>query len=306
MHKVRTSWPVATKVQYIVAFEECRRRWGLSARRFCSGAEIPYSTFARWWALWRKQGKRALLERSRRPRRSPGALPGQVLDVIRRAQRDLRWGVRRLHAYLRQAGLIRCSLSSVYRVLRRCGALLRRPRKPKPVWTRYAKAIPWERAQMDLKYLPQECCQLTLVDDCSRFLAATVLEKRTTAAVCQALPRLLKAFPFTIGCIQTDNGSEFGLDLTRLLPPLVHLPGSPPTTRADRLLVAVAGHHLDALLPLLHPQHHQPRQVEPARDSILVHLTSFLALSGLLPTRLLECQVPSLLNCIHTEECRAS
>ena len=147
---------------------------GLSARRFCSATDIPYSTFARWWARWRAEGKRTLLDRSRRPRRSPRALAGGVLDVIRRAHWQLGWGVRRLHAYLRQAGLIRCSLSSVYRVLRRCGALVRRPRKPRPVWTRYAKASPGERAQMDLMYLPEGRYQLTLVDDCSRFLAATI------------------------------------------------------------------------------------------------------------------------------------
>lgn len=218
MHKVRTAWPVATRVQYIVAFEECRRRWpGLSARRFCAVAEVPYSTFARWWARWRRQGNHALGDRPRRPRHSPTALQGSVLDTIRRAHRQLNVGVRRLHAYLSQAKLITCSLSSVYRVLRRCGALLRRPRKPKPIWTRYAKAIPGERAQMDLKYLPQGRYQLTLVDDCSRFLAATVLEKRTTAAVCRAFPGLLKTFPFPLRCIQTDNGSEFGRDLTALL-----------------------------------------------------------------------------------------
>lgn len=217
MHKVRTAWPAATRVQYIVAFEECQKRWGLSARRFCSAAEISYSTFARWWAGWRKEGNRALLDRPRRPRHSPRALPGQVLDVIRGAHRQLGWGVRRLHAYLRQARLITCSLSSVYRVLRRCGALVRRPRKPKPVWTRYAKAVPGERAQVDLMYLPQGRYQLTLVDDCSRFLAATILERRTTAAVCEALPGLLETIPFPLRCLQTDNGSEFGCDLTRLL-----------------------------------------------------------------------------------------
>ena len=218
MHKVRTSWPAATRVGYIVSFEECRRRWpGLSARRFCSVAEIPYSTFARWWARWQREGKQSLYGRSRRPQRSPGALSGLVLDVIRRAHRELGWGVRRLHANLKQAGLIRCSLSSVYRVLRRCGALALRPRKPKPVWIRYARAIPGERAQMDLKYLPHDRYQLTLIDDCSRYLGATVLEKRTTAAVCRALPGLLQAFPFSLRCIQTDNGSEFGLDLTTLL-----------------------------------------------------------------------------------------
>jgi len=47
MHNVRTAWPVATRVQYIVAYEECLRRWQLSARRFCQAAEVPYSTFAR-------------------------------------------------------------------------------------------------------------------------------------------------------------------------------------------------------------------------------------------------------------------
>ena len=217
MHKVRTPWLKETRVGYIVSFEECQRRWGVSARRFCATAEIPYSTFARWWARWQREGNQALLDRPRRPRRCPNALQGQVLDVIRRAHRELGWGVRRLHAYLKQAGLIRCSLSSVYRVLRRCGALALRPRKPKPVWIRYAKAVPGERAQMDLKYLPQDRYQLTLIDDCSRYLAATVLEARTTAAVCRALPGLLGSFPFSLRCIQTDNGSEFGLDLTTLL-----------------------------------------------------------------------------------------
>ena len=155
MHKVRTPWPVATRVQHIVVFEEAHKRWGLSARRFGSAMEAPYPTFARWWALWRQQGKHALLDHSK-PRRVPTrrdvsgvarrALPGAVLDAIRRAHWELGWGVRRLHAHLRQAGLTRCSVSSVYRVLRRCGALVRRPRKPKPIWIRYAKALPGERA----------------------------------------------------------------------------------------------------------------------------------------------------------------
>ena len=70
---------------------------------------------------------------------------------------------------------------------------------------------------MDLMYLPEGRFQLTLVDDCSRLLAATVLTQRTTAAVCSVLPHLLRAFPFPFRCIQTDNGSEFGRSLTLLL-----------------------------------------------------------------------------------------
>src|SRR3990172_5588980 len=48
----------------------------------------------------------------------------------------------------------------------------------------------------------------------------------------------------------------------------------------------------------------QAGQSQPDRDTILMHLTSFPALSLYSPTRLQECQVLSLLNCIHTEQCR--
>ena len=59
MHKVRTPWPVATRISFIVAFEEaCRRYPGISARRFCAVADVPYSTFARWWAHWQQEGTR--------------------------------------------------------------------------------------------------------------------------------------------------------------------------------------------------------------------------------------------------------
>ena len=206
MHKARTPWPIQTRAAYIASFEEARRRYPqLSARTFCQAADMPYATFSRWWAAWRRHDKKALMDRSHRPRRSPTALPGHVLDIIRKAHLKLGLGVKRLHAYLKQAGLISCSLSSVYRVLRRAGALVPCRRRPKPHWQRYSKALPGERAQMDLLYLPEGCFQLTLVDDCSRFLAATVLIQRTSAAVCVALPRLLGSIPFPIRCIQTDN-----------------------------------------------------------------------------------------------------
>jgi transposase len=143
MHQARTSWPVTTRVSYVVAFEELRRQHpSLSARRFCAATEVPYSTFARWWGRFQQEGNRALTDRSKRPKHSPRALSGSVLDIIRQAQRELGIGVRRLHATLKADGRIQCSASSVYRVLRRAGALVSKPRRPKPIWTRYARASP--------------------------------------------------------------------------------------------------------------------------------------------------------------------
>ena len=218
MHQTRTAWPVTTRVSYVVAFEELRRQHPrLSVRRFCAATEVPYSTFARWWSRFQHEGNRALADRSKRPTHSPTALPGAVLDRIRTAHHELGIGVRRLHATLAADGRITCSASSVYRVLHRAGALAIKPRRPTPVWTRYAKETPGERAQLDLKYLPENRYQLTLIDDCTRMLAATVLTERTMQDVCTALPRLLGQFPFPIRCIQSDNGSEFQSDVTHLL-----------------------------------------------------------------------------------------
>jgi len=217
MHKPGTPWPVATRVSFIVAFEGLRREHPrLSARRFCEATEVPYPTFARWWA-----GQRAI-RGSEASSTAPNAR-GAALPLWRAASWTSSAGFTASSAWAsavfthtspRSASSPAASAASTG-VLKRAGALVLRPRKPRPLWTRYAKALPGERGQMDLKYLPQGRYQLTLVDDCSRLLAATVLTQRTTAAVCRALPHLLHCFPFR--CIQTDNGSEFGRTLTLLL-----------------------------------------------------------------------------------------
>ena len=72
MHKARTSWPVQTRAAYIASIEYARRQYPrLSARSFCRAGEVLYATFSRWWAAWCRHDKKALVDRSRRPRRSP-------------------------------------------------------------------------------------------------------------------------------------------------------------------------------------------------------------------------------------------
>jgi transposase InsO family protein len=218
MHQPRTPWPLAERVRYVAIFDELRKQspaW--TARRFASFHEVPYSTFCRWLARFRRLGASALRDRSHRPKRTPHKLSGEEETLIRRAHKALGCGVHRLYAYLRAARLTIRSFASVYRVLSRCGALVKRRRRPKPNWQLYAKAWPGERAQMDIKYLPEGRFQLTLIDDCSRLTAATVLPDRTQTTVIKAMPGLLAAFPFELRCIQTDNGPEFERGLSRWL-----------------------------------------------------------------------------------------
>ena len=137
MRKSGTSWPLETRVKLVAIYQElCRQNSHYSARQFSRYSDVPYSTFCRWLARWRERGRLALLDAPRRPRRCPTALSGREVTLIRRAHQALGFGVHRLHAALKRAGVVARSLGSVYRVLRRCGALLRHPRKPKPVWIR--------------------------------------------------------------------------------------------------------------------------------------------------------------------------
>ena len=210
MHQPYTPWPLEERVRLVVLFDELRKQYaGFSARQFSAYHDVPYATFCRWLARFRKSGAGALRDRSHAPRRRPNKLSGTEETLIRQTHQALRCGVHRLYAYLKAARLTKRSFTSVYRVLSRCGALVKRRRRPKPNWILYAKAWPGERAQMDIKYLPDGLYQLTLIDDCSRMTAATVIPGRTQADVIEVLPRLLRAFPFELRCIQTDNGAEF-------------------------------------------------------------------------------------------------
>lgn len=255
MHQPRTPWALTERVRYVAIFAELQKQspnW--TARRFASFHDVPYSTFCRWLVRFRRAGASALRDRSHRPRHLPGKLSGQEETAIRRAHAALHCGVHRLYAYLKAARLTHRSFSSVYRVLSRCGALLKRRRRPKPNWQMYAKAWPGERAQMDIKYLPEGRYQLTLIDDCSRLTAATVMTGRTQADVIQALPRLLAAFPFELRCIQTDNGAEFesrfhawleehGIRHVRIRPRQPHLNG-----KVERVQRTIAEEYWDGVV----------------------------------------------------------
>jgi len=218
MHQPYTPWPLEERIRLVAVYDELRKQSPrFSARQFSTYHEVPYATFARWLARFRRSGASSLRDRSHAPRRRPTKLSGAEETVIRRAHKALGCGVHRLYFYLQATKLTTRSFASVYRVLSRCGALVKRRRKPKPNWQMYAKAWPGERAQMDIKYLPEGLYQLTLIDDCSRLTAATVMTGRAQADVIQAMPRLFAAFPFRLQCLQTDNGSEFESAFHRVL-----------------------------------------------------------------------------------------
>ena len=254
MHQPYTPWPLEERIRLVAIYDELRKQQpGFSARQFSVYHDVPYATFARWLARFKRSGAASLRDRSHAPRRRPSKLSGTEETLIRRAHQALKCGVHRLYAYLQAARLTTRSFASVYRVLSRCGALVKRRRRPKPNWILYSKAWPGERAQMDIKYLPEGHFQLTLIDDCTRLTAATVMTGRTQRDVLAALPRLLAAFPFELSCIQTDNGPEFdglvdaflaerGIRHARIRPRTPHLNG-----KVERVQRTIAEEYWDGV-----------------------------------------------------------
>ena len=126
---------------------------------------------------------------------------------------------------LMQSGYTR-SVTGLYRVLQRTGKMALKPQNPKYVPKPYEKMLyPGQRVQIDVKFVPA-CClagaasgqkfyQYTAIDEYSRFRYLEAFEEHSTYSSAQFLEHLIRAFPFRIECVQTDNGSEF---TKRLLP----------------------------------------------------------------------------------------
>jgi transposase InsO family protein len=114
------------------------------------------------------------------------------------------------------------NISTLYRFMRRDGMGFQKPKNPKRVSKKYEDMTrPGERVQVDVKVVPKSCIeggalvrgdgwfQYTAIDEYSRFRYVEGFEEQNGSASAQFLDHLVKAFPFKIECIQTDNGTEF-------------------------------------------------------------------------------------------------
>ena len=79
--------------------------------------------------------------------------------------------------------------------------------------------FPGERVQVDVKFVPEVCIvgdakgekfyQYTAIDEFSRWRYLEAFQEHSSYYSAVFLEHLIKAAPFKILCIQTDNGTEF-------------------------------------------------------------------------------------------------
>ena len=178
---------------------------------------ISRKTLYKW--LKRYDGTwQSVMERSRRPHRSPRAHTEEEIRQIRRRVKKHRWKdlilayqeLREKNGYTRSYGGFKRIVSTLAAAK---GNKKRKRRKNKL----YQRAeYPGQKVQVDVKFVPNECImdgrkyyQFTAVDECTRWTYRQMYDEHSTYSAEKFLIELVRRCPFSIREIQTDNGTEF-------------------------------------------------------------------------------------------------
>lgn len=168
---------------------------------------------------------RSLRERSHRPKSHPKRHTEQEEELIRKAFREtyLRYGWDGTYDAAVREGYRRSFSGMVYAAKRMgLGAELKSKKAPRTNLKRYPELLtPGEKVQIDVKEVPYACLrgvlrrdgkhlyQWTAIDECTRYRFVYAFEEHTPENTVKFLKMLVRAFPFRIQRIQTDNGTEF-------------------------------------------------------------------------------------------------
>lgn len=167
----------------------------------------------------------SLKDRSHRPPSHPRQPTESEEAAIRAAFAKvyLRYGWDGVYSELLKSYSYSRSFSGMYHAATRIGLGWGKKRKRPPLTARrYPElTIPGEKVQIDVKVVPYSCLkgaaksagthlyQWTAIDECTRLRYVYGYEEHTPENSVDFLNRVLKAFPFPIQMVQTDNGTEF-------------------------------------------------------------------------------------------------
>ena len=188
-----------------------------AVRRF----NVSRASVYRWRSRFNGETQ-SLQDKSRRTHHHPNQHTTQELTLINNMRRrNSNAGLVVLWVKLRERGYSR-SIPALWRVLKAQRLQPLKSPNPKYIPKPYEKMYyPGQRVQVDVKVVPATCIipnpdglkeryfQYTAIDEYSRFRFVAAFKEQSTYSSVQFLDMLVKAFPFKIECIQTDNGLEF-------------------------------------------------------------------------------------------------
>ena len=186
-------------------------------------AAIKYNVTRQYIYFWKRRYDgtlQSLADRSHRPTHHPNQHTDDEIKLIKDMRRRnphaglvVFWVKLQLRGYTR-------SITGLYRMLIKLGEHRQTAPNPKYIPKPYEKMqYPGQRVQVDVKVVPTACIvgdakgekfyQYTAIDEYSRFRYIEAFKEQSTYSSKVFLEHMLKAFPFAIECVQTDNGFEF-------------------------------------------------------------------------------------------------
>lgn len=186
------------------------RKWPM--RKVALRFGVNVGTISRWCK--RGTGWDPIHTKSSKPKTSPNALSKEVVSLIIQKRIGRRRCGQHIYHELKREG-VKVSLPSVQRTLDRCHllkkkSLWKRPHDPTP---RPIAEYPGALMQTDTVHivLPDgsRIYVYTLIDLCSRWAYAEIVDRIGSEASIQFVARAEKEASFKFEMIQTDHGSEF-------------------------------------------------------------------------------------------------
>ena len=189
-------------------------------------AAIRYRTNRQYIYRWMKRydgTASSLSDRSHRPHHHPNQhRPEEIKLISDMRRRNPHAGLVVFWVKLRQRGYT-CSITGLFRVLRRLGQMPVKPPNPKYIPKPYEQmTCPGQRIQIDVKHVPAACLvgeakgnkfyQYTAIDEYSRLRYLEGFQEISTYSSTIFLKNAIAFFKkhgFSTHCVQTDNGPEF-------------------------------------------------------------------------------------------------
>jgi transposase InsO family protein len=189
---------------------------GVPVTQVCSMLGISRQTFYKYRRRWSLEGPAGLVERSRRPHRSPGQVSAEIEERVVRLRKELPLdnGAQTIAYHLARQGVECPSVATIHRVLVRHGMVIAAPEKrPRSAWQRFEWGRPNDAWQIDATCWAlrsgREVWVMDILDDHSRLVTAARVYGGPTSeaawgAFCDATSRW--GIP---AHVMSDNGTCF-------------------------------------------------------------------------------------------------
>ncbi len=209
---------ITQKMRFRLSLIRYAERFGVTK------AAVKYDVNRQYIYRWKRRydgSIESLRDRSRRPHHHPNQhTPEESKLISDMRRRNPHAGLVVFWVKLTRRGYKR-SIPGLYRFLKKQGIMAVHPPNPKYVPKPYEHMEhPGQRIQIDVKFVPAACLvnsnvkgekffQYTALDEFSRWRFVEAFDEHSTYSSAQFLEHLIKAFPYPIECVQTDNGPEF-------------------------------------------------------------------------------------------------